>query len=127
MRPIAIRPPDVGHDAASIDGAWGTRVALVGTYHPVHVSMRPPRADAPKPHTVEIVTASKHRIMVELYYRPEGRRSDEEIAMFDGKRVRVVGVIHPAAPGQRSSSGELMATMTNPYIGAIESITLAPE
>jgi hypothetical protein len=109
-------------DVAALDGR---RVALVGRYEPTAVRMRPGRTFDEQAKTVAIVGDDGANVMLEIYYRPAGTRSDDELARFAGKRVRVVGTLHARTPDQYAG-GTMMATMIGPYLGDIESITASP-
>ncbi len=113
-------------DSQTVDAHLGRLVAAEGIYTPVAVRMRPPGAkhdslSAPKPRTVSL-EGEGGSVMLEIYYSPAGVRSEEEIARFEGKRVRVVGRLE-RTPTQLHE-GIPMATMTGPYLGEIQSISL---
>lgn len=112
-------------DSRTVEAHLGMLVEAEGTYTPVAVRMRPPgvrREDpkAPKPRTVSLESEGG-AVMLEVYYSPAGVRPEEEIARFEGKRVRVVGRLG-RTPTQ-VHDGIPMATMTGPYLGDIQSIT----
>ncbi len=113
-------------DSQTAEAHLGLLVVAEGIYTPLAVRMRPPGAkhdgpNAPKPRTVSLEGESGS-VMLEIYYSPAGVRSEEEIARFEGKRVRVVGRLE-RTPAQLHE-GIPMATMTGPYLGDIQSITL---
>jgi hypothetical protein len=115
-----------GLDSRTVEAHLGVLVAVEGIYTPVAVRMRPPRAkhkdqEASKPRTVSL-EGKGGSVMLEIYYSPAGVRLEEEIARFEGKRVRVVGRLD-RTPTQLHE-GIPMATMTGPYLGDIQSITL---
>lgn len=106
----------------------GQRVALEGTYTRVAIQKRrfsdeeKQRAANHAAKTVQILTGETS-VMLEVYYRPEGTRSDEELHKFDQKRVRVVGKLIQAPPPQMHGDTPLQ-TMINPCLVDIESIEL---
>ncbi len=113
-------------DARTVEAHLGMLVVAEGLYTPVAVRMRPPGAkhdgtDVPKPRTVSL-EGEGGSVMLEIYYSPAGVRPEEEIARFEGKRVRVVGRLERTPP--QLHEGIPMATMTGPYLGGIRSITL---
>jgi len=105
----------------------GRRVVLVGTYEPTAVRKGKPRAeDDAKARTVAIHTSGDLSVMLEVYYAPLGTRSDDEIARFAHKRVRVVGTMHARTP-ERIVDGEgPLQTMIGPCVTDIEAISEAP-
>jgi hypothetical protein len=107
-------------DSQTVEAHLGKLVAVEGLYTPVAVRMRP-NPNAPKPRTVSL-EGEGGSVMLEIYYSPAGTRSEEEIARFEGRRVRVVGRL--AHTPTQLHEGIPMATMTGPYLGDIQSITL---
>ncbi len=122
--PVELR----GLDSQTVDAHLGKLVVVEGVYTPRAVRMRPPSAKhadpaEPKPRTVSL-EGQGGSVMLEVYYSPAGVRPEEELARFEGKRVRVVGRLE-RTPTQ-THEGIPMATMTGPYLGDIRSITLVP-
>jgi hypothetical protein len=120
-------PPDpccaTPDDVARLDGR---RVTVTGIYRPRAVTMRPAAPGGPRPRTVAIETEGGD-LMLGVYHAEEGRRPTEEIDRLEGRRVRVVGVVHARTPTQLSPDGVPMATMIGPYIGGVERVELAEE
>ncbi|WP_309895137.1 hypothetical protein [Archangium sp.] len=113
-------------DSQTVEAHLGRLVAVEGVYTPVAVRKRPPsvkhdKPNAPKPRTVSL-EGKGGSVMLEIYYSPAGVRPEEEIARFEGKRVRVVGRLERTPT--KLHEGIPMATMTGPYLGDIQSITL---
>lgn len=111
-------------DSQAVEAHLGKVVVVEGVYTPRAVRMRPPsekHPDEPRPRTVSL-EGEGGSVMLEVYYSPAGVRPEEEIARFEGKRVRVVGRLG-RTPVQ-THEGIPMATMTGPYLGDIRSITL---
>jgi hypothetical protein len=106
----------------------GKKVALEGKYARTAVFKRPfpdeerDRAADRAAKTVQILSGDTG-VMLEVYYRPEGKRPDDELGRFDQKRVRVVGTLRARTPEQMH--GDIpMQTMIGPCIVDIESIEL---
>jgi hypothetical protein len=101
----------------------GKRVTLTGVYQRTAVRKGPrDAADDQKAHTVQIRCDGGVGVMLEVYYAPSGARSDEEIARFQGKRVKVTGVLRARTPEQVMPGGQIAQTMIGPCIVSIESI-----
>jgi hypothetical protein len=101
----------------------GKRVTLTGVYQRTAVRKGPrDAADDKKAHTVHIRCDGGVSVMLEVYYAPSGARSDEEIARFQGKRVKVTGVLRARTPEQVMPGGQIAQTMIGPCIVSIESI-----
>jgi hypothetical protein len=107
-------------DLARLDGK---RVLLDGIYRARFVTMRPGdderrRAAGERPTTAGIATEAGPVVMLGIYHDRAAARPAEEIERLDGRHVVVMGRLHahtPPAPGPA-------ATMTGPYIDAIERI-----
>jgi hypothetical protein len=103
-------------DVRALDGR---KVDLVGTYKPIAVRKGPRDEVADAAAKTVAIVASGTAVMLEIYYKPAGRRDDTEIARFAGRRVRVIGTLHVHTPSQ-------LQTMIGPYISEIENIRDAP-
>ncbi len=120
--------PGCCKDYQEIERLDGQRVAIEGVYRRTAVMKRrsandPEDAAADRAaRTVEIRTGNAS-VMLEVYYREKGRRSESELARFDGRRVRVVGTLKRSTPEQ--FHGDIpMQTMIGPCVVDIESIEL---
>jgi hypothetical protein len=101
----------------------GKRVTLTGVYQRTAVRKGPrDSADDQKARTVQIRCDGGVGVMLEVYYTPSGARSDEEIKRFQGKRVKVTGVLRARTPEQVMPGGQIAQTMIGPCIVSIESI-----
>jgi hypothetical protein len=114
-------------DIARLDGR---RVLLEGTYRTVFLTKSPALAReledrGEKSRTAAIETACGESVVLEVSYLPEGARPAAEIARFEGKRVRVTGVLHLSTPEQTTPDGHTAQTMIGPYI-SVEDIREAP-
>jgi hypothetical protein len=104
----------------------GRRVSLLGVYTPIAVRKGlKNKAEDDRARTVAIVASEALSVMLEVYYAPLGTRSEDEIARFAGKRVRVVGTLHARTPEQSLPEG-VAQTMIGPCLTEIESIQPVP-
>ena len=101
----------------------GKRVTVVGTYRATRVEMK---KQPGKPNVHAQIDTPGGVLVLGIYYQAEGRRPAEELARLDGKRVRVVGTINVKPPTQTSPEGIPMATMIEPCVSPVESVTEVP-
>jgi hypothetical protein len=101
----------------------GKRVAVTGIYRATRVEMKK-QPDKPKVHA-QLETGAGP-LMLGVYYNAEGRRPADELAKLDGKKVRVTGTLNLKTPTQTSAGGVPMATMTEPCLSPVESVTEVP-
>ncbi|MBW2256465.1 MAG: hypothetical protein JRI25_17980, partial [Deltaproteobacteria bacterium] len=95
----------------------GERVVVVGTYQQLDVRMR----EVPPPEYLghaSVVLSDGTLVLLEPIWADAAIRSEEERAVFDGKRVRVTGTLHARAP----EPPEPDATMINPAISPVECV-----
>lgn len=101
----------------------GKRVTIEGVYRATRIEMKK-QPDKPKVHA-QLETPGG-MLVLGIYYKAEGRRPAEELARLDGKKVRVVGVVKVTPPTQTSPDGIPMASMIEPCISPVESVTEIP-
>jgi hypothetical protein len=121
-------PVECCDDWEDIQAKDGQHVVVVGMYETVHLYKRPKpegltdeeyRAQLDEkfgvPTTVSVTPESGYSLMLGVYYRSEGARPAEEREQYDGKRVRVTGILHQQTPTQMHD-GMPMQTMIGPYL-----------
>ncbi|HUH01160.1 MAG TPA: hypothetical protein VML75_04145 [Kofleriaceae bacterium] len=113
--------------SADLDALDGQRVRVEGIYRKVRVTRRPQVTpiELDKPGTAQVATDDGVALMLEVYHGPKGIRPVEELQRFHERRVIVIGTAHRFTPSAVAPDGAIMQTMTGPYLGDIESITLA--
>jgi hypothetical protein len=102
---------------ADIKAHAGERVVVVGTYRQLDVRMM----EIPPPEYVghaSVTLSDGTLVLLEPIWAEAAIRSEEERSAFDGKRVRVTGVLHSRAP----EPPEPDATMINPAISPVERV-----
>jgi hypothetical protein len=102
--------------------ADGKRVTVEGIYRATRIEMKK-QPGTPKVHAQ--VETPGGTLVLGVYYMAEGRRPAEELARLDGKKVRVVGTLNVKPPTQTSPDGIPMASMIEPCLSPVESVTEA--
>jgi len=114
------------YERAAFQALDGQRVRAEGLYEKTAVTKRPGGAGEPdlgRPGCVALrLGEDRYALMLGVYYRPEGTRPVEEVQRFHGRRVAVVGTLHAFTPTHYAPGGIPMQTMTNAYLGEVESI-----
>jgi hypothetical protein len=108
--------------AADVKALDGQRVELVGVYTTTAVRKGKQSAeDDARARTVAIHASDDVSVMVGVYYAAEGERPLGEITRFNGKRVRVIGILHARTPDAMEGTTPIQ-TMIGPCITEIEGV-----
>jgi hypothetical protein len=110
---------DVARSRTDVARLDGKRATAAGTYLPIE---RPVKGvvttPGPRDHAV-LVLEDGSRLYLEPLDSPKSAREPDELRRFDGRRVRVKGVLHKVMPSEGQS-------LIAPCIAAIEEIAEEP-
>jgi hypothetical protein len=89
----------IAHSKADIRRLDGQLAEVVGTYHAIEEPKKGQRTGGASPRDRAIVELSDGtKVFVEALSSPNSRRPAEELRSFDGKQVRVRGVVRALMP-----------------------------
>jgi hypothetical protein len=116
--------PGVCKTTADCGAFDGKRVTVVGIYRALSHPKGEVRGEK-EPVMARVDIGSGDGPYLEPFYKSAARRSDVELARFDGKRVRVTGVYYREQPRNPDDPPHAEA-FGGPCIADIEELSLAP-